>query len=112
MANPIRGEVALPALPVSGFERGGLLVLDFNALCTLEGEIGPVEAAGEQALFSDAALRTVMRVALDARHGPIGEYVAGEIVQALGADRARDLMIAAFRASFPEAAASGNKDPQ
>ena len=111
MANPLKGEVALPPLPVPGFERGGTIRLDFNALCTIEGEFGAVEDAGERALTDLAPLRGIYRAALSEHHGDVGDERAGEIVQALGAEQARWLAVEAFRLSFPEAASGGDADP-
>lgn len=112
-ANPLKGEVAFPANPdVVGFEAGGILVLDFNALCALEEELGEkIEEIGAQALTSPRMMRTVFRIGLEARHGGIEEADAGRLIQAIGMDKAALLAMKAFELSFPEAASKGTADP-
>lgn len=112
MANPLKGEVALPPVAVAGFERGGTLLLDFNGLCTLEGDIGPVAEAGERVLTDLAPLRAIFRILLLAHHGEVGDQIAGQIVQAIGSDAARALAAEAFQRSFPEAAGESSADPR
>jgi len=104
MANPELGEVAFPAVDVIGFEEGGILVLDFNALCTLEGEVSQkITSIGADVLQSPSMMRTVFRIALEARHGQVSERDAGEIIQRIGPARAGELVAEAFLLSFPPA---------
>jgi hypothetical protein len=112
MANPLKGEVALPPVAVPGFEGGGTVLLDFNALCTLEQELGTgVEEMGGEALQSPAKMRQVFRVSLEEHHGKVDDRAVGKIIQALGPDVAGELMLTAFKRSFPEAAKGGDADP-
>ena len=112
-ANPLKGEVAFAANPdVAGFERGGILVLDFNALCALEEELGEkIEEIGEAALRSPRMMRTVFRIGLEARHGGLDDRPVGQLIQAIGMDEAAQLALRAFELSFPEAAKDGDGDP-
>lgn len=112
MANPLKGEVDLPPVAVPGFEQGGTVLLDFNALCTLEEELGAgVEEMGAEALQSPSKMRQVFRVALEEHHGAVDDRTVGKIIQALGPSVSGELMLEAFRRSFPEAAEGGTGDP-
>ncbi len=112
MANALKGEVALPKVPVPGFEDGGTLLLDFNALCALEDELGTgVEDMGGEALQSPSKMRQVFRISLVEHHGDVDDRVVGKIIQALGPTVAGELMLEAFTRSFPEAAKDGGGDP-
>lgn len=113
-ANPLKGEVGFPANPdVAGFEAGGIIVLDFNALCALEEELGEkIDQIGEAALRSPMMMRTVFRIGLEAKHGAVDERDAGNLIQAIGADVASELTLRAFQLSFPEAAKDGSADPR
>jgi len=112
-ANPLKGEVALPPMDVAGFEAGGVMLLDFNALCSLEGELQEkVEQIGAAVLESPSMMRSVMRVALEDRHGVVEDRLVGKIIQTLGMDVAAEKILEAFTLSFPEAAKTGNADPR
>lgn len=112
MANRLKGEIALPKVDVVGFEKGGTLLLDFNALCTLEGELqGHIEEVGLAVLQSPRAMRKVMQAALEEHHGAVDERTAGKVIQALGMEKAGELIQQTFLLSFPEAA-EGNADPR
>ena len=112
-ANPLLGEVALPPVNVAGFEAGGVLVLDFNALCSLEGVLAKkIDEIGTAVLESPSMMRTVMRVALEQHHPTVDEIEAGRVIQAIGLDVAAELILKAFTLSFPEAAPGGTADPR
>lgn len=112
-ANPLLGEVALPPVNVAGFEAGGVLLLDFNALCALEGVLAKkIDEIGTAVLESPSMMRTVMRVALEQHHPTVDELEAGRIIQAIGLDVAAELILKAFTLSFPEAAPGGDKGPR
>ncbi|WP_404713197.1 hypothetical protein [Sphingomonas sp. MMS24-J13] len=113
MANPLKGEVAFPAVPdLPGFEAGGTLVLDFNALCTLEDELGEeIGRIGAESLQSPKMMRTVFRVAMEEHHKAVDDVTVGKIIQAVGIDTAAALVLRAFSLSFPEAAKDGDANP-
>ena len=102
MANPLKGEV--------GFKAGSgdfVLVYDFNALCTLEEDLGVgVEEIGEK-LNSVSSLRTVFRAGLEAKHGRMTDIEAGNLIHQVGLTKAGDLVVKALKAAFPEASAGG-----
>lgn len=113
VANPLKGEVEFPPVDVVGFEQGGILVLDFNALCTLEGVLGEkIEEIGGAALQSPQMMRTVMRVAMFEHHGDVDDRTVGKVIQGIGVDNAAALTNKAFELSFPEAAKAGGNPPQ
>lgn len=110
-ANPLKGEVAFPKIAVEGFEKGGIVLLDFNALCALEGELGEkIDEIGGAALKSPQMMRTVMRIALEEHHGAVADKTVGKIIQAVGVDKVSELLLEAFTLSFPEAA-NATEDP-
>lgn len=112
-ANPLLGEVALPPIGVAGFEAGGVLLLDFNALCSLEGVVKrEVDEIGTAVLESPTMMRTVLCVALEEHHGEVDERTAGKIIQKVGHAETAALILEAFTRSFPEAAQAGTADPQ
>lgn len=112
MANKIKGEIALPAVDVEGFEKGGTIVLNFNALCALEDELGTtIDSLGSVALKSPKTIRTIFRIGLAHHHGDIADAVAGDVIQELGLMKAAEIVISAMTASFPEAAKDGTGNP-
>lgn len=113
MANGYKGEVAFPGVPVTGFEQGGVILLDFNALATLEDEL-PDLLQGElglEALQSPKVMRAVWRVAMEERHGAVDDRTAGRIIHHVGVEASAQLLEKAFKLSFPEAAKDGSADP-
>ena len=101
MTNRIKGEVAF------SIEDGGLageyvLLLDFNALCDLEGDF-PGIMDGQFELKSPTAIRKVFAAGL-AEHHDLTERDAGKLIHAIGLERVGELVGEAFSASFPEAA--------
>lgn len=79
-----------------------VLLLDFNALCDLEEDF-PGLMDGEFEMKSPKAVRKVFAVGLRARDPGITEREAGEIIHAVGVERAGALVAEAFAASFPSA---------
>lgn len=103
MANPVRGEVE--------FEADGqtyTMVLDFNALCDLEGDFPGIMSGGVE-LSSPRAVRSVFRSALAKHHPGIEEREAGDLIQIVGIAQAAELVANAFKASFPAEAPKGGK---
>ena len=104
MPNRVKGEV--------GFEvegQGYVLLLDFNALCDLEGSF-PGIMEGKFELKSPSSIRKVFAAGL-AEHHKVSERDAGKLIQALGLERVGELVGEAFQASFPEAA-KGDAGPR
>jgi len=99
MANPLKGEV--------GFEVEGqayVLVLDFNALCTLEDalDLGIVEIVTQlQTEVRGGFLRALFWAGLQEHHSGLNEKAAGRLIGALGYDRALALVLEGFAAAFP-----------
>jgi hypothetical protein len=112
-ANPLLGEVALPPVDVAGFQAGGVILLDFNALCSLEGELKlAVDDMGTAVLESPTMMRSLMRVAMEDHHGRVEDRIVGKIIQRLGHDKSAELIMEAFALSFPEVAKGGTADPR
>lgn len=97
MARIIKGEV-----PFELGEERYTLLLDFNALCDLEDDF-PGLMDGEAEIKSPKAIRRVFHAGLAAHHSDIDERGAGEIIHALGLEKAADLVRQSFEASFPSA---------
>jgi hypothetical protein len=113
MANPLLGEVALPKMNVAGFEAGGIVVLDFNALCSLESELAQtIDEIGTAVLESPTMMRSVLRVALEEHHGKVDDRIVGKIIQAIGADAAAEIILKSFTLAFPEAANGTGNPPK
>lgn len=94
-ANRLKGEVA--------FEANGedyVLLLDFNALCDLEDDL-PGLMDGTAEIKSPKAIRRVFHAGLAAHHAGVDVRGAGALVQALGLERAAELIKESFSASFP-----------
>lgn len=105
MAGSIKGVVK--------FEAGGedyRLLLDFNALCDLEADF-PGIMDGSFDLKSPKAIRRVFHVGLAEHHGALSERDAGSIIQAIGLERAGEVIAEAFAASFPSAT-GGEESPR
>lgn len=102
MANPLKGEV--------GFTVAGgdfVLAYDFNALCTLEEDLGVgVEEIGEK-LNSVSSLRTVFRAGLEAKHGRMTDIEAGRMIHEVGVQKAGELVVKAIQGAFPAASTEG-----
>lgn len=112
-ANPLKGEVALPKVDVVGFEKGGILLLDFNTLCVLEESLGEkIEEIGGAALQSPIMMRNVFRAALFEHHGDVDVRIVGKIIQEIGPDLAANLVLKTFTLSFPEAAKATEDPPK
>ena len=83
MANPMKGEV--------GFSVGEgrfTLAYDFNALCTMESDLGvSIEDVGTK-MDSISAVRTMFRIGLEAHHGRLSDIEAGNLIHQLGLEEA------------------------
>ncbi|MGE4321925.1 MAG: hypothetical protein AB7E60_02725 [Sphingobium sp.] len=112
LANKHKGEVAFPGVDIVGFEGGGVLLFDFNALAAVETMLkGLIEDIGTRVLTSPSAMITVMQAALEEHHGAVDTRTAGKIIQALGREQASELLAESYLLCFPEAAESGDADP-
>lgn len=112
LANKHKGEVAFPKVDVIGFEKGGILLFDFNALASVETTLkGMIEDIGTRVLASPSAMITVMQAALEEHHGAVDARTAGKVIQAIGPAAASELLAEAYTLSFPEAVESGTADP-
>lgn len=90
MANPVKGEVA--------FEVEGQtykLVLDFNALCEVEEVLG----AGGMDLARPKAIRAIFWAALLRHHPDVTVQDAGDLIGALGLERAGEVVAEAMNRS-------------
>lgn len=94
MSANIKGEV-----PFEAIGETFRLVLDFNALCDLEGEL-PGLMDGSVEIKSPRAIRSVFAAGLARHHPEITVTVAGDIIQSIGIERAGELVASAFSASF------------
>ena len=114
LANKEKGEVAFPGVDVVGFEKGGIIVFDFNALAQVETALKElIDDIGTRVLTSPSAMRTVMQAALEEHHGAIDDRTAGKIIQALklnGTDPGA-MLAESYLICFPEAAVDGDADP-
>ena len=97
MANGTKGEVAFTAA-------GGsfTLVYDFNALCTIESELG-IDPDQLGTISGPSMVRSVFRVGLDARHPGMTDLEAGHLIHEIGMEKAGELIADAFKAAFPDA---------
>jgi len=89
MPNALRGEV--------GFEAGGegyTLVLDFNALCELEGVLRPGDDRN-----GPSATRATLWAALQRHHAGLTLAGAGDLIAALTLPRVRELIGQAYEAA-------------
>jgi hypothetical protein len=101
MANPIKGEVACKI-----GEQEFILLYDFNALCTIEADLGvDVEQLGER-LASPTMIRSIFRIGLEAKHGLMTDLEAGNLIHQLGVQPAAEVIAKAFQAAFPDPGAS------
>lgn len=109
MANGLKGEVAFKAC-----DEDWTLVLDFNALCAMETELGiDAGAMGERLSGSPATIRSVFRIGLAAKHGEMTDLEAGRLIGDMGVQKAAELLAKAIKLGFPEAAKSaGGKAPK
>jgi len=97
MANGTKGEVAFNAAG-GGFT----LVYDFNALCTIETELG-IDPDQLGTISGPSMVRSVFRVGLDARHPGLTDMEAGRLIHDIGMEKAGELIATAFKAAFPDA---------
>ena len=90
MANSVRGEVAFE---VEG--RDYKLVLDFNALCEVEDVLG----ADGMDLARPKAIRAIFWAALLRHHPDVTVQDAGDLIGALGLERAGEVVAEAMNRS-------------
>lgn len=84
------------------------LALDFNALCLLEDEVGPIGAAMEKiGQGSFKTVRALVWAGLQRHHAGSTLGDAGDIVGALGFDAAVEAVGAAMESAFPAKSAEG-----
>lgn len=97
MANAARGEVAFRAL-----DRDWTLLLDINALCEAEDELGvKVHELAQPGL---KAIRALLWAGLQRHQQGVTITQAGDIIQAVGMALAAEIVGEAFTLTFPEAA--------
>ena len=89
MANPVKGEVAFKV-----WDEERILVLDFNALCELEGALTPGDDRN-----GPRATRATLWAAMQRHHPETTLYDVGEIIATLTLPKVRDLISAAYTAS-------------
>ena len=98
MANPIKGEVPF-AIPDGPHKGAYVLLLDFNALCSLE-DVVPGLMDGSANLGKPSAIRAVFHAALSDRHSDVTLADAGRIIHTIGLEKAAELIGQASDASF------------
>lgn len=98
MANPVKGEVSFKV-----DEQEFILLYDFNALCTIEADLGVDVAEVGERLASPTMIRSIFRVGLEARHGLMSDLEAGNLIHRVGVQPAAELIAKAFQAAFPAA---------
>ncbi len=97
MANAARGEVAFSAL-----DQTWTLLLDINALCEAEDELGvKVHELAQPGL---KAIRALLWAGLQRHHAGVTIQTAGDVIQDVGMARAAEIVGEAFKLTFPEAA--------
>ena len=102
MANGLKGEV-----PFKACNADWTLVLDFNALCAMETELGiTADMMGERLSGSAATIRSVFRIGLAAKHGDMTDLEAGRLIGDIGIKDAAELLAKALKLAFPDAAKS------
>jgi len=107
MANKLKGEVAFNACG-SNFT----LVMDFNALCEIDTDLGiGIDEIGAKLAGSAPTIRSVFRIGLAAKHGEMTDLEAGRLIGDIGPTKAAELLAEALQASFPEVAKPG-ADPR
>ncbi len=82
------------------------LKMDFNAICSLEEELGiSVDKLGETITSGARTLRSVFRIALSAHHPAMTDMQAGELITTVGPEKVALLIVEAVTAAFPQAEA-------
>lgn len=97
-----------------GFEADGegyTLLLDFNALCDLEDSL-PGLMDGTAEIKSPRAIRSVFHAGLQAHHDGLSPRDAGDLIQAIGLDKAGELVAKAFEASFGKGGEGKSRPPK
>jgi len=108
MASKLKGEVAF-----TSFETPFTLVMDFNAICSIDSELGiGIDEIGEKLSGSAPTIRSVFRIGLAAKHGDMTDIEAGRIIGEIGPTRAAELLAEALTAAFPEAAKGTGNPPK
>lgn len=109
VANKLKGEVQFLALG-----QRWTMLMDFNAICTLEDVLGVKGTDFSGAMTSARAIRTTVLVGLSEHHPEIDEKTVGKILTDLGMDRPLEIIGEAFRWAMPEDGEDGEAgaDPQ
>jgi hypothetical protein len=107
MANAVKGEVSFK---IEGQEF--ILLYDFNALCTIENDLGVDVAEVGDKLASPTMIRSIFRVGLEAKHGLMSDLEAGNMIHRLGVQPAAEIIAQAFQAAFPAPDASAEGKAQ
>lgn len=105
MANGLKGELPIDALGVRW-----TFLLDFNALCTMESELG-IEMGQEVTGMGLGTIRSVFRIALSTNHDDVDDIKAGQIINDIGIHRAAELLAEGMKLAFPEAVGNAKKPP-
>ena len=85
------------------------LVYDFNALCKAEAEVGPMGRA--MASMQEGSLTTVRAlfwVGMLKHHPEATLDAAGDAVQAVGFEKASEVIAKGMHAAFPDQTKAGN----
>ena len=108
MANKLKGEV-----PFEACGEPFVLVMDFNAICSIDTELGiGIEEIGNRLAGSAPTIRSVFRIGLAAKHGELTDLEAGRLIGDIGPSRAAELLAEALTAAFPEAAKAPENPPK
>ncbi len=84
------------------------VAFDFNALCLLEEEVGPIGAAMEKiGQGSFKTVRALVWAGLQKHHAGTSLSAAGDIVGAVGFDVAVEAIGVAMESAFPAPSAEG-----
>ena len=104
MANPHRGEVELKA-----GDKSYVLVFSINALCEAEELVG-VNILGD--LIKLSTLRNVLWAGLRTKQPDVTKGEAGDMIQVLGVDAIRDIVVKAMALAFPPKEREKTVNPQ
>lgn len=98
MANGLKGEV-----PFSACGSEWTLVMDFNAICSIDTELGiGIDTIGAKLSGSAPTIRSVFRIGLEAKHDKLTDIEAGRLIGDIGPAKAAQLIAEALQAAFPE----------
>lgn len=86
------------------------LVLDFNALCDLDEVMPGLMDGAAEVKMTPRTIRAVFAAGLGKHHPDMNERDAGDLIQALGVERAGEIVAEAFASSF--GGGEGTASPQ